>query len=1258
MSETFDAYYKWLAIPPEEQPPHHYRLLGLRLYEADRDVIETAADQRMAHLRKYQSGKHGSKSQVLLNEVAHAKICLMDPKKRARYDEQLRRTLAEQAVASPSLPAMPLDDPLADLPPDVYAPTPAAAYYQAASATPAAAYPRWMWPVLISVACVALLSLGGLLGFVGILLTRRDPNPVVAQNDPPAPDARDATGAPPAARDASNGGRSEVVDAGAAGPSDIEVSSPTSPTPSAPSERPPLENPTTPSTPTPGAPTPIRPTPGGAAPSTAAPSIGGSPSPATTPTGGALSPGAGSRPAKTDPPSQAMQAPLLPKVAEAFQTLEGIYPNDQALIDEVIKLAAESNDSTEKFVMLRQAMDRSLTGDDASLLARVIDALDADFEFDADDLRRMKFAEFARQAANSDAIGSIVPISQRFVDHSMEHERCEVALEVINAVYTATQRPAGAKHRKEVYDLRKEVLRRHDQWTEVQRARDVLAKSPHDPAANLTLGWYLCLEKGDFEAGIPHLAKSNDRALKPAAQRDLAVDENASLQTLIDVGDAWYDAATAASENEPFLARAHDWYSAASPRAAGLDARKVSARLQEIAQSKSAAKVLEVASRATLKPTDVASNTRPAVQPPPTTLATKTPKPTNPEPTGPAPRVASRPVEPDPRPMATRPIAPRPVVKSKGRGWPTATLRTTIKDIGSRAMQLAYAHDGSKFAAADNEGRIVVYSADTGEVKHELLGHDGQIRELAYSPTDDVLYSAGQDGTLRAWNDKGEQQMVANDPKYFSGLAISPDGRELVTTSFQLNRWDAATGKLKQSIDGGGSAMRGAYFSPDGKVLAVIEGRGGLQFVGAPRDVGNLAVLNGKTARSAAWSDDGSLFAYGSTNDDTMWIVDVKTGQVLSHHKVYNGSPHRIVFLPDNRTLITQNMSQMGIWDGPSGQFWQTIYTSNSGSTSIAMAPDGKSFVASGTDSALRIWDITWKDVLVENPVAAAGQGGWALHGVLPGDWQAAIDVAADGRLAALQRGSVTLFDLDKGEPLRSFQRPTLAYGAAAFSPDDKLLMVGAGKAVAVFDVATGELLNQSRDVAESEKACFTKDGKSLILAGRKSAVKVSIPDFRVERTYDLGDFMAVRGMALSPDGKTVAVGRSTGTQERLCMLFDTNSGEKVAELTGDEVFAYAPDGKAVACAGPNAIVEIATGKKLTPESFQGPIRCMAFHPDGAMVATGGHDGLVRLWSRKTGEKLAELQHDAAVVQLRFLPDGTGLLAVDMDNHISLWKKP
>jgi len=66
VSEAFDPYHVWLGIPPEEQPPNHYRLLGIALFESNADVVATAADRQMGHLRTFQSGKHSNLSQRLL----------------------------------------------------------------------------------------------------------------------------------------------------------------------------------------------------------------------------------------------------------------------------------------------------------------------------------------------------------------------------------------------------------------------------------------------------------------------------------------------------------------------------------------------------------------------------------------------------------------------------------------------------------------------------------------------------------------------------------------------------------------------------------------------------------------------------------------------------------------------------------------------------------------------------------------------------------------------------------------------------------------------------------------------------------------------------------------------------------------------------------------------------------------------------------------------------------------------------------------
>ena len=93
----FDPYYKWLGIPPKDQPPNHYRLLAIDLFETDPEVIDAAANRQMAYVQQRATGEHTKLSQQLLNELAGARLCLLDPKKRASYDLQLRVNLKQQA---------------------------------------------------------------------------------------------------------------------------------------------------------------------------------------------------------------------------------------------------------------------------------------------------------------------------------------------------------------------------------------------------------------------------------------------------------------------------------------------------------------------------------------------------------------------------------------------------------------------------------------------------------------------------------------------------------------------------------------------------------------------------------------------------------------------------------------------------------------------------------------------------------------------------------------------------------------------------------------------------------------------------------------------------------------------------------------------------------------------------------------------------------------------------------------------------------
>jgi hypothetical protein len=103
---TFDPYHEWLGIPPSEQPPNHYRLLGIAPFESSPDVISQAAGQRMEQIRVVQTGPSADLGQKILNEIAGAKLCLLDPDIKRAYDADLaKRTPPPLPPQTAGLPA-------------------------------------------------------------------------------------------------------------------------------------------------------------------------------------------------------------------------------------------------------------------------------------------------------------------------------------------------------------------------------------------------------------------------------------------------------------------------------------------------------------------------------------------------------------------------------------------------------------------------------------------------------------------------------------------------------------------------------------------------------------------------------------------------------------------------------------------------------------------------------------------------------------------------------------------------------------------------------------------------------------------------------------------------------------------------------------------------------------------------------------------------------------------------------------------------
>ena len=104
-----DLYTAWLDISPGPRPPDHYALLGIERFCRDQDVIETAARARLSQLDEYAMHPDRAKRnavQDMMNEVARARVDLIDPDRQQAYDRELAGILGVEAPALASTPSV------------------------------------------------------------------------------------------------------------------------------------------------------------------------------------------------------------------------------------------------------------------------------------------------------------------------------------------------------------------------------------------------------------------------------------------------------------------------------------------------------------------------------------------------------------------------------------------------------------------------------------------------------------------------------------------------------------------------------------------------------------------------------------------------------------------------------------------------------------------------------------------------------------------------------------------------------------------------------------------------------------------------------------------------------------------------------------------------------------------------------------------------------------------------------------------------
>jgi len=557
---AFDAYHKWLAIPPGEQPPNHYRLLGVSLFEPDPEVIEAAAERQTAFLRTLQIGAQAELASRILNEVANARITLLNVDRKMGYDAALKqqRTETEQhshtaashsresAVVTPVQKGKQPDttESVEPLVSDNFSLHDSAAHSiqittDSISASTGKRHQHNSWKTIRSLTSIVLGGLAGICIAIGLLwaIWGADPFGIVKQpsivqqdrEDTPADSRPSAANQPSADNQPLAANQFPAVD-------QFPVDEPV------PLSIPPEDNPV-------------------------------------------------SRLPIPDNESRKQSQTFLNEVfQERYDETSKIQEPQRfdalkALAAEIYAHYPNEDDPATRFMLLKVAVRIATESGDPTLTTEIIDELSAQFEVDDLPLRATAVNLWAKQVVKHfrhqelqhkrlHLLRLIVPLAERA--ESEHRYGTAVELYTLASKHVNRERQADFKKRGLALQQKADI---HDRM--IRLAEEIKSSDNDNSKNHLTLGTYWCFELDDWEQGLVHLAASNSEVLSEIAQLDL--DSQANLEDAEAVGDRWWDLKPTprfSKHKNQLKSRAAYWYALAIGDKSGLARKKLEGRIE------------------------------------------------------------------------------------------------------------------------------------------------------------------------------------------------------------------------------------------------------------------------------------------------------------------------------------------------------------------------------------------------------------------------------------------------------------------------------------------------------------------------------------------------------------------------------------------------------------------------------------------------------------------------------------------------------
>lgn len=540
----------------------------------------------------------------------------------------------------------------------------------------------------------------------------------------------------------------------------------------------------------------------------------------------------------------------------------------------------------------------------------------------------------------------------------------------------------------------------------------------------------------------------------------------------------------------------------------------------------------------------------------------------------------------------------------------TGRLLRRFDELTAAVRAIDFDPQATRIAIACDDGTLKVVRIEDGAILWDVVANAGRARAVDWN-TEGTQIVSGGDHSATVWNaDNGEPKAKFQTPNVtVLDVEFSADSQRVLSTDDGRTLiWRVSDGTILTRFPDGAGTMRSATFSHDNRcVVGVnIDSKG---YIWNAETGAILRELRGHTdgVLDVEVSKDGHLIATAGLDGTLrLWnFDDAQESHICPGHQQHATS---LAITSDGAILVGgDTRGRITLWNTGTGE---EISDRHHGAvTSVAFSETGDRLASAGVDGTIRLWNL------------ANGQMDRRIHSTL--DAAHCVAFSPDGQLVAASGSEgIQIWNSFNGALLHSLARNTASVVQLNFRKDGTLLAsIGDDRSLSLWDVKSGSLVYSLHTSEPGSCLAFSPDGK-LIAVGAGSDIRL----FEVAAGREVGTIRGhsgpMRSLDFHPSGRLLI--SSADPDNSGVRIWEIESCQEIQRLEGHiggaQVCRWRKDGGlAVTCGTTDGTVQLWDLTARQPRRRVLPLMVTNFNtitdlavsPEGRFLATANGDGTI-----------------------------------------------